>query len=138
MAEQRYEAVVVGSGPDGLAAAITLVERGLSVLVLEAQDRLGGAVTTQELTLPGFHHDVFSAVHPAALARARPLATGAPRAALGARRTLVAAFVAPYLRHFNALLATMLASFPPVAGPARLLAGLGPSAVTSPRSPGAR
>ncbi|MCP9489808.1 MAG: FAD-dependent oxidoreductase [Solirubrobacteraceae bacterium MAG38_C4-C5] len=68
MATQRYDAVVVGSGPNGLAAAITLAQRGRSVLVLEAQDRLGGAVATEELTLPGFHHDVFSAVHPAAAA----------------------------------------------------------------------
>src|SRR5579863_8225766 len=59
------DAVVIGSGPNGLAAAITLVEHGRSVLVLEAQDRLGGAVATEELTLPGFRHDTFSSVYPA-------------------------------------------------------------------------
>ncbi|HEX8104037.1 MAG TPA: NAD(P)/FAD-dependent oxidoreductase [Solirubrobacteraceae bacterium] len=61
-------AVVVGSGPNGLSAAITLAEAGREVVVLEALDRPGGAVATEELTLPGFHHDVFSAVYPAAAA----------------------------------------------------------------------
>ena len=62
------DAVVIGSGPNGLAAAITLVEAGVDVLVLEAAGRPGGAVATEELTLPGFRHDVFSAVYPAAAA----------------------------------------------------------------------
>jgi phytoene dehydrogenase-like protein len=61
-------AVVVGSGPNGLAAAITLARAGVEVLVLEAAERPGGAVATEELTLPGFHHDVFSAVYPATVA----------------------------------------------------------------------
>jgi phytoene dehydrogenase-like protein len=64
----KHDALVVGSGPNGLAAAITLAERGRSVLVLEANDTPGGAVATAELTLPGFHHDTFSAVYPAAAA----------------------------------------------------------------------
>src|SRR5215207_61907 len=64
----QYDAVVIGSGPNGLVAAITLARGGRSVLVLEAAPTLGGAIATQELTLPGFHHDVFSAVHPAAVA----------------------------------------------------------------------
>ncbi len=68
MAERRYDAVVIGSGPNGLSAAITLAEAGRSVLVCEAQDRLGGAMATQDLTLPGFDHDVFSAVYPASAA----------------------------------------------------------------------
>ncbi len=63
-----FDAVVVGSGPNGLAAAIRLAEAGRSVVVLEASDRPGGAVRTEELTLPGFHHDVFSAVYPAGAA----------------------------------------------------------------------
>lgn len=62
------DAVVIGSGPNGLAAAIRLAEAGREVLVLEAADHPGGAVRTEELTLPGFHHDTFSAVYPAAAA----------------------------------------------------------------------
>ena len=62
------DAVVIGSGPNGLAAAIRLAEAGRSVVVLEASDRAGGAVRTEELTLPGFHHDVFSSVYPAGAA----------------------------------------------------------------------
>jgi phytoene dehydrogenase-like protein len=61
-------AVVIGSGPNGLAAAITLARAGHPVTVLEAAERAGGAVATEELTLPGFHHDTFSAVHPAGAA----------------------------------------------------------------------
>jgi len=57
--------VVIGSGPNGLAAAITLAEAGEQVLVLEAASLLGGAVATEELTLPGFHHDTYSSVYPA-------------------------------------------------------------------------
>src|SRR3954465_15440671 len=60
--------LVIGSGPNGLAAAIRLAEAGRSVLVLEAADRPGGAVRTEELTLPGFHHDPYSSVYPAAAA----------------------------------------------------------------------
>jgi phytoene dehydrogenase-like protein len=63
-----YDVLVVGSGPNGLTAAITLAERGLKVLVLEAAERPGGAVATEELTLPGFKHDPFSSVYPAGAA----------------------------------------------------------------------
>ncbi|MGZ4275340.1 MAG: phytoene desaturase family protein [Solirubrobacteraceae bacterium] len=61
-------AVVVGSGPNGLAAAIRLAEAGRPVTVLEAADVPGGAVRTEELTLPGFRHDTFSSVYPAGAA----------------------------------------------------------------------
>lgn len=61
-------AVVVGSGPNGLCAAIVLAQAGLDVRVVEGSDRPGGGVRTRELTLPGFHHDTCSAIHPMALA----------------------------------------------------------------------
>jgi len=66
----EHDAVVVGSGPNGLAAGITLARAGLSVLVLEANPTIGGGARSAELTLPGFVHDVCSAVH--------PLAAGSP------------------------------------------------------------
>ena len=59
---------MVGSGPNGLAAAITLAQAGVGVTVLEAKDRPGGGMRTAELTLPGFHHDICSAIHPMAAA----------------------------------------------------------------------
>ncbi|GAB3602916.1 phytoene desaturase family protein [Microbacterium aureliae] len=60
-------ATIVGSGPNGLAAAVTLARAGYRVEVLEHADSIGGGVRTADSTLPGFHHDVGSAVHPAAL-----------------------------------------------------------------------
>ncbi len=159
------DALVVGSGPNGLAAAITLAGAGLPVTVLEAAARAGGAVATEELTLPGFAHDTFSSVYPAAAASpvferfpleqhglrwvhpeacyAHPLPDGrgaalyrdlertveslerlAPGQGEGWRR-----FAAPFVAHFDALRRTMLSGFPPLRGPARLAAGLGPRGV---------
>lgn len=62
------DAVIVGAGPNGLAAAVTLARAGLAVRVYEREETIGGGARTAELTLPGFLHDVCSAVHPMALA----------------------------------------------------------------------
>ena len=62
------DVTVVGSGPNGLAAAIAMAREGLEVVVLEGADTIGGGLRTKELTIPGFHHDVCSAIHPAAVA----------------------------------------------------------------------
>jgi phytoene dehydrogenase-like protein len=85
----QIDAVVVGSGPNGLAAAITLARAGRSVRVLEAASTIGGGTRTKELTLPGFRHDVCSAIHPLALAS--PALTALPLADHGLR------FVQPQL-----------------------------------------
>jgi len=68
MASTAHDAIVVGSGPNGLAAAIFLARAGLRVLVLEAMDTPGGAVRSGQLTLPGYVHDFGSAIHPMASA----------------------------------------------------------------------
>lgn len=67
---RNYDAVIVGSGPNGLAAGIRLAQEGLKVKIFEARDSAGGGCRTAELTLPGFKHDVCSAIH--------PLAAGSP------------------------------------------------------------
>lgn len=64
------DVIVIGSGPNGLTAAVMLARAGLAVRVYEAEDAIGGGTRTAELTLPGFRHDVCSAVH--------PLAAGSP------------------------------------------------------------
>ncbi|TVR61516.1 MAG: NAD(P)/FAD-dependent oxidoreductase [Gemmatimonadales bacterium] len=61
------DAVIVGAGPNGLAAAIALAREGLEVLVVEAQEKPGGGLRSDALTLPGFTHDLCSAVHPLAV-----------------------------------------------------------------------
>lgn len=65
---KKYDAVVVGSGPNGYAAGIRLLEAGLSVLMLEANEEIGGGLRSAELTIPGFMHDIGSTVHPLAYA----------------------------------------------------------------------
>jgi phytoene dehydrogenase-like protein len=76
MSKTSPEAVVVGSGPNGLSAAVTLAAAGRRVRVLEASDRIGGGTRTDELTLPGFRHDLCAAVFP--LAAGSPYLSGLP------------------------------------------------------------
>ena len=63
-ADRTYDAIVIGSGINGLVAAAELSGAGWSVAVVEARDRLGGFIASDELTLPGFVHDTFSSWHP--------------------------------------------------------------------------
>lgn len=65
--KRDYDAVIVGSGPNGLAAAICLQQQGLSVLIIEGKNEIGGGLRSAELTLPGFIHDICSAIHPLAV-----------------------------------------------------------------------
>ena len=81
MTEPAYDAVVVGAGPNGLAAAITLASAGKSVLVIEGSDRPGGGCRTDELTLPGFRHDVCSTIQ--SMAASSPFLASLPLDRLG-------------------------------------------------------
>ena len=78
----QYDAIIVGSGPNGFAAAITLARQGLHTLLIEARPIPGGGMrSSNELTLPGFTHDVCSAVHP--LATSSPFFRTLPLESLG-------------------------------------------------------
>lgn len=68
VAQTDFDAIVVGSGPNGLSAAIALQQAGLSVLIVEAKATIGGGLRSDELTLPGYVHDICSAIHPLAIA----------------------------------------------------------------------
>ena len=61
---KKYDALIVGSGPNGLTAAITLAQKGLAVTVFEAKETVGGGMRSSELILPGYLHDICSAIHP--------------------------------------------------------------------------
>lgn len=77
----QYDAVIVGAGPNGLAAAVVLAEAGKSVLVLEAKPNIGGGCRTEEVTLPGYRHDICAAIHPMSIVS--PLFRRLPLAAHG-------------------------------------------------------
>jgi phytoene dehydrogenase-like protein len=79
--KRDYDAIIVGSGPNGLAAAILLQQNGLSVLLIEGKDTIGGGLRSAELTLPGYLHDICSAIHP--LADASPFLETLPLSAHG-------------------------------------------------------
>ena len=68
MVNSEYDAVVVGSGPNGLAAAILLQQQGLKVLLIEGKSEIGGGLRSAALTLPGFVHDICSSIHPLGIA----------------------------------------------------------------------
>ncbi len=79
--KREYDAIVVGSGPNGLAAAILMQQKGLSVLLIEGKETIGGGLRSAELTLPGFVHDICSAIHP--LAASSPFFSTLPLADYG-------------------------------------------------------
>ena len=68
MPQQDYDAVIIGAGPNGLVAGNVLADAGWHVLVLEAQDRIGGAVASDSDVHDGFTHDTFSSFYPLAAA----------------------------------------------------------------------
>lgn len=78
MSRRPFDAAVIGSGPNGLAAALAIQATGRRVVIYEASDKVGGGLSTDALTLPGFRHDLCSAIHPMAVAspflRTLPLA----------------------------------------------------------------
>jgi phytoene dehydrogenase-like protein len=146
------KAVVVGSGPNGLAAAITLARAGFDVEVLEAEAAIGGGARTEELTLPGFRHDSCSAIHPLAhcspffrtvhlgfdwiqppAAAVHPLDDGtaivlerdvaATAVQLGVDRAAYAGLVRPLASAWSAIEPIVLGPYPPPPARALALAG---------------
>jgi phytoene dehydrogenase-like protein len=111
MVKNDFDAVVLGSGPNGLAAAITLRQRGLSVLLIEGRRQIGGGLRSGELTLPGYTHDICSAIHP--LAIASPFFSSLPLGKYGLEWIIPAVAAAhPYN---DGLAATLVASVDTVA-----------------------
>jgi phytoene dehydrogenase-like protein len=98
--KRDFDAIIVGSGPNGLAAAILMQQNGLSVLLLEAKSEIGGGLRTAELTLPGFKHDICSAIHP--LAAASPYFKTLPLANFGLSYIYPDIDAAHPLEHANA------------------------------------
>src|SRR6266704_3126457 len=105
------DAVVVGSGPNGLAAAVTMAAAGLRVQVIEGAPTIGGGCRTEELTLPGFWHDVCSASHPLAGGRAAVVTQSVrdTAARLGADGRAYQRLLGPVTEHLDEILAAVLA-----------------------------
>lgn len=101
---KQWDTVIIGSGPNGLSAGIALAAKGLRVLLLEASETLSAGTRTQELTLPGYWHDVGSAVHP--MAYLSPYFQTLPLAQYGLEWVVPAASVAHPLDHEEAVLLT--------------------------------
>ncbi|MEJ5053293.1 phytoene desaturase family protein [Sphingobacterium sp. MYb382] len=80
---KAYDAIIVGAGPNGLAAAITMQQQGLSTLLIEGADTIGGGMRSKELIWPGYTHDICSAIHP--MAMASPFLRSIPLAKFGLR-----------------------------------------------------
>lgn len=99
---KKYDAVVVGSGPNGYAAGIRLLQQGYSVLMLEANAESGGGARSSQLTLPGYIHDIGSAIHP--LAYASPYFKTLPLEEFGLKWLYSEAALAHPLEHGEALL----------------------------------
>jgi phytoene dehydrogenase-like protein len=153
-------AVVIGSGPNGLAGAITLAKAGFAVTVHEEQPQLGGGLRSAELTLPGFRHDVCSAIHPLgqyspffreanlmvdwvhpAAPSAHPLDGGtaillhgdldATANGLGVDGVAYRRLLAPVLEHWDAVEPVLLGGLPTPRQVARLVGALGPGTAAS-------
>src|SRR6266704_432388 len=103
------DAVVVGSGPNGLAAAVTMAAAGLRVQVIEGAPTIGGGCRTEELTLPGFRHDVCSAAHPLAVASPFFQRFGLTAAGLGADGRAYRRLLGPLTSHMDEICETILA-----------------------------
>src|SRR6476620_9404026 len=102
------DAIVVGAGPNGLSAAIALARAGRKVLVFEAMGTVGGGASSAELTLPGFVHDVYSAVHPFAVTSPSWRSIAEPAGSLGGDGEAYRHMIGPVVHDWGLLEGTVL------------------------------